>query len=85
MASHHPALWHGLDHLGAIAPGYQADLLLLPDLERFVPEIVLKRGQARARRSRRRRCRSGCAQSVRIQPVTAEPTSRFRGRAAAPA
>ena len=32
--------------LGAIAPGYQADLLLLPDLEDFVPEIVLKRGRA---------------------------------------
>ena len=46
MASHHPALWHGLDTLGAIAPGYQADLLLLPDLERFLPEIVLKRGRA---------------------------------------
>jgi adenine deaminase len=46
LASHHPALWHGLDDLGAIAPGYQADLLLLPDLERFVPEIVLKRGRA---------------------------------------
>ena len=46
MASHHPALWHGLETLGAIAPGYQADLLLLPDLERFVPEIVLKRGRA---------------------------------------
>jgi len=46
LASHHPALWHGLDTLGAIAPGYQADLLLLPDLERFIPEIVLKRGRA---------------------------------------
>jgi len=46
MASLHPALWHGLDQLGAIAPGYQADLLLLPDLVRFVPEIVLKRGRA---------------------------------------
>jgi adenine deaminase len=46
LASHHPALWHGLETLGAIAPGYQADLLLLPDLERFVPEIVLKRGRA---------------------------------------
>jgi adenine deaminase len=45
MASHHPALWHGLDHLGAIAPGYQADLLLLPDLERFEPDLVLKRGR----------------------------------------
>ncbi|MDX6398056.1 MAG: adenine deaminase [Gaiellaceae bacterium] len=46
LASHHPALWHGLDTLGAIAPGYQADLLLLPDLELFVPEVVLKRGRA---------------------------------------
>jgi adenine deaminase len=45
MASHHPALWHGLTHLGAVAPGYQADLLVLPDLERFVPETVLKRGR----------------------------------------
>jgi adenine deaminase len=39
-----PSLWHGLSHLGAVAPGYQADLLVLPDLERFVPETVLKAG-----------------------------------------
>ncbi len=45
MASLHPAQWHGLDRLGAIAPGYQADLLVLPDLESFVPELVLKRGR----------------------------------------
>jgi len=44
MASFHGAQWHGLGHLGAIAPGYQADLLVLPDLEEFVPDIVLKRG-----------------------------------------
>ncbi|HZT91029.1 MAG TPA: adenine deaminase [Gaiellaceae bacterium] len=44
LASHNGAAYHGLDHLGAIAPGYQADLVLLPDLERFVPEVVLKRG-----------------------------------------
>jgi adenine deaminase len=44
MASHHPAAYHGLDHLGAIAPGRQADVLVLPDLERFVPDVVLKRG-----------------------------------------
>ena len=44
-ATLNPALWHGLAHLGAVAPGYQADLLVLPDLERFVPEIVLKRGR----------------------------------------
>ena len=44
MASRNGASWHGLSHLGAIAPGYQADLLVLPDLERFEPELVLKRG-----------------------------------------
>jgi len=45
MATLNPATWHGLRHLGAIAPGYQADLLLLPELESFVPETVLKRGR----------------------------------------
>jgi adenine deaminase len=44
MATLNPATWHRLQHLGAVAPGYQADLLVLPDLERFVPELVLKRG-----------------------------------------
>jgi adenine deaminase len=46
MASHNAATWHGLTHFGALAPGYQADLLVLPDLERFEPELVLKRGAA---------------------------------------
>jgi adenine deaminase len=45
MASLHPALWHGLRKHGAIAPGYQADLLVLPDLVSFAPELVLKRGR----------------------------------------
>jgi adenine deaminase len=45
LASHNAAVWHGLVGLGAIAPGYQADLLVLPDLERFVPELVLKAGR----------------------------------------
>jgi len=45
MASLSPASYHGLDRLGAIAPGYRADLLVLPDLESFVPELVLKRGR----------------------------------------
>jgi adenine deaminase len=40
-----PTLWHGLAHLGAVAPGYHADLLVLPDLERFLPDTVLKRGR----------------------------------------
>jgi adenine deaminase len=40
-----PSLWHGLAHLGAVAPGYHADLLVLPDLESFLPGQVLKRGR----------------------------------------
>jgi len=71
MASHHPALWHGLGDLGAIAPAYQADLLLLPDLERFVPEIVLKRGQA-VQEITPTEVPEWVTQSVRIQPVVAE-------------
>jgi adenine deaminase len=45
LASHNPAVWHRLDHLGAVAPGYQADLLVLPDLVEFRPEVVLKAGR----------------------------------------
>jgi adenine deaminase len=45
LASFHPAQWHGLHHLGAVAAGYQADLLLLPDLVSFAPDVVLKRGR----------------------------------------
>jgi adenine deaminase len=44
-ATLNPALWHGLSHLGAVAPGYQADVLVLSDLERFVPDVVLKSGR----------------------------------------
>jgi adenine deaminase len=74
MASHHPALWHGLGALGAVAPGYQADLLLLPDLERFVPEIVLKRGRA-IEEITPTEVPEWVRQSVRVQPVT---TADFR-------
>ena len=45
LATINPASWHRLWHLGAVAPGYQADLLLLPDLESFDPELTLKRGR----------------------------------------
>ena len=44
MGTINPALWHGLKEFGAVAPGYVADLLLLPDLESFDPDVVLKRG-----------------------------------------
>jgi adenine deaminase len=45
MATLNPATWHGLRELGALAPGYQADVLVLPDLQTFDPELVLKAGK----------------------------------------
>ena len=45
MASFNPAQWHGLRDFGALAPGYQADVLVLPDLERYEPDVVLKAGK----------------------------------------
>src|ERR671924_846858 len=45
MATLNPAQWHGLRELGALGPGYQADVLVLSDLERFLPELVLKAGR----------------------------------------
>ena len=45
LASHNPAQWHRLWRLGAIAPGYTADLLVLPNLVEFKPELVLKGGR----------------------------------------
>jgi adenine deaminase len=44
MATIHPALCHRLWRLGAIAPGYQADIVVLDDLVSFKPRQVLKRG-----------------------------------------
>src|SRR5712664_747385 len=46
MATINPATYHRLRQLGAIAPGYQADILVLDDLSSFVPRQVLKRGAA---------------------------------------
>jgi len=46
MATINPATYHRLWHLGAIAPGYQADILVLDDLVSFAPKHVLKRGAA---------------------------------------
>ncbi len=44
MATINPATYHRLWRLGAIAPGYQADILVLDDLVSFNPRQVLKRG-----------------------------------------
>jgi adenine deaminase len=70
MASLHPAQWHGLGRHGAIAPGYQADLLVLPDLVSFAPELVLKRGRP-LDDAPRSEIPEWVRQSVRIKPVSA--------------
>ncbi len=44
MASINTAEYFGLKNLGAIAPGYKADLLLLDNLETFKPQTVIKNG-----------------------------------------
>ena len=44
MATINPAMYHRLWRLGAVAPGYQADILVLDDLKSFRPRQVLKRG-----------------------------------------
>jgi adenine deaminase len=70
MASFHPAQWHKLDRLGAIAPGYQADILLLWDLESFAPDTVLKRGVPIEDHDSPT-IPDWVRQTVRVQPVTA--------------
>jgi adenine deaminase len=44
LASLHPARYHGLTDMGAIAPGFKADFFLMPDLEHFAPTQVFKDG-----------------------------------------
>lgn len=44
LASLNVARYHRLAGQGAIAPGYAADILVLPDLTSFRPEIVFKKG-----------------------------------------
>ena len=70
MGSFHAAQWHGLRHLGAIAPGYQADLLVLPDLQKFVPDVVLKFGKD-VGEIPKVEVPEWVRKTVRIKPVTA--------------
>ena len=71
LASYNPAQWHRLWRLGAVAPGFKADLLVLPDLVGFQPEVVLKGGRT-VREIVRPVVPEWVKHSVRIRPVTAE-------------
>ncbi|MCL6632210.1 MAG: amidohydrolase family protein [Alicyclobacillus herbarius] len=53
MVTLNAATYLGLDDfIGGIAPGRRADLLLLPDLEHFVPDLVVTGGEVAARGGR---------------------------------
>ena len=69
MASYHPAVWHRLSRHGAIAPGYVADLLVLPDLVSFQPTTVLKRGRP-IEDTPRVEIPEWVRQSVRVAPIS---------------
>ena len=69
VATLNPARWHLLHHLGALAPGYRADILVLPDLESFHPDVVLKGGR-RIGEFARPEVPEWVQQSVRIAPLS---------------
>jgi adenine deaminase len=71
LASHNPAQWHRLWRLGAIAPGYTADLLVLPNLVEFEPELVLKGGRTVAE-IERPEVPEWVKHTVRIQSVSSD-------------
>lgn len=52
VASLNTAEYFGLKNLGAVAPGYKADLLILPDLKTFKPSVVIKNGGIAAENGR---------------------------------
>lgn len=52
IASLNTAEYFGLNNLGAVAPGYKADLLILPDLKSFKPDLVIKNGVVAAENGR---------------------------------
>jgi len=70
MATINPAGYHRLWRHGAIAPGYQADILVLDDLVGFRPRMVLKRGAEPVYPSIR--VPEWVRQTVQVAPVSAE-------------
>ena len=67
MASLNTAEYFGLKNLGAIAPGYQADLLIFDNLKDFKPTKVIKNGNIVAQNGKM------------IVPIEKEISSSLRG------
>ena len=76
MATLHPARCHGLADLGAIAPGFRADIAMLDDLG-----VVPRGGRDRRRRGRRARRRRAAVRRARRCPAgCATPSAPRRSR-----
>jgi adenine deaminase len=79
LATLHPALAHGLRDHGALVPGARADVLLLPDLETFLPERVWSEGRLVAQDGEllvtgaRAASPSSVTDTVRIAPLGDDP------------
>ena len=73
-----PALHMRMPHLGAIAPGRTADILLLEDLKRFTIDLVIANGMPVAKKGRllvriRKRILDGPArESMKLSPLSVE-------------
>jgi adenine deaminase len=52
MVTLNPAEYFGIKHLGAVAPGFQADLVILKSLSSFEVQAVYKKGRIVARKGR---------------------------------
>src|SRR5215218_3975743 len=73
MATLHPARAHGLLDRGAIAPGLRADLVVLDELETFMPACVFKDGRLVAA--------GGAAQPFAAAPIAERLLSTMRSSA----
>lgn len=52
MATANPADYHGFHHLGSLAPGFQADVVVFNDIGSLEPSLVLHKGRIVAREGR---------------------------------
>ena len=71
MASFNPAQWHGLRHLGAVAPGLPGRPAAAARPRGLRARRSCSSAAARSRTCRRRRCPSGCARRCACSPSRA--------------